>query len=244
MSPSISVMSYTHREDLCNRLDFALKNSIPSSRRASNYTTFQSHIYDQMSVTTTSSAGTDTADNLWNQFKQQILDLQAENNNILSLVVDSEVKLKNAAANIVDFEEECALSEEQVMLPEEEANYFPEQATVKSRVDRNRLSCYDEVIPPSPTEMALRTLLNTCKETEETRNVLDDTLSLLNRGYDDKGFRCDIRRILGSGLESKPIQESETLMDILIRWVRFLVILFLSVIICILNGPSGLGDQR
>lgn len=228
--------SHGHNEkEFGLQLDYA--NTAPPSRRPSQ-TLFQSHIYDLMSETTSNTGTEASAENLWKSFKQQILDLQAENNNILSLVADSEARLKNAAANVVGMEEpEC---EQETQTAED---YFPqdERKSNQSPLDIH-LSCYDDVILPSPTEVALRTLLNTCKEREHCRNVLDDTLSLLNRGYDDKGFRGDIGRILGSG--GKEMETRESIIDIIIRWIRFLVILFLSIIICILDGPSGLSEQR
>lgn len=226
-----------------------------SSRRASStsYTNFCTQVYDQWSETASNEGTECSADNLWNQFKQQIQDLQMENNNILSLVVDSELKLKNAAADINYFEEEeethlhhpasTIVHEEEFI----EGDEIDERVALKSRYSRQetRLSYYDEVLPPSPTEVALRSLLKNCKEQEGKRNVLDETLSLLNRGYDDKAFRRDIRRILGTGSAgTNPMDDPETIFDIMIRWLRFLIILFLSVVICILNGPSSLGDQR
>lgn len=206
-------------------------------------------MYDQWSETASNEETECSADNLWNQFKQQIQDLQTENNNILSLVADSELLLKNAAADINYFEEEETHHPASTIVHEEECieGEIDERVALKSRYSRQetRLSYYDEVLPPSPTEVALRSLLKNCKEQEGKRNVLDETLSLLNRGYDDKAFRRDIRRILGTGSAGTyPMDDPETIFDIMIRWLRFLIILFLSVIICILNGPSSLGDQR
>ncbi|KAH8556601.1 hypothetical protein BGW37DRAFT_19367 [Umbelopsis sp. PMI_123] len=219
-----------------------------TSRRtsSSSYANFCTQLYDQMSETTSNTGTNCSAENLWNQFKRQIQDLQAENNNILSFVVDSEVKLKNAAANITYVEEEQSAPS---IVTEEDTfeDEIEEMVTTKSRYSRHdtRLSYVDEVFPPSPTEVALRSLLKNCKEQESKRNVLDDTLSLLNRDYDDKAFRRDIRRILGtSSAGTRPSDDPEGWIDIMIRWLRFLVILFLSVIICILNGPSSLADQR
>ncbi|KAI8583089.1 hypothetical protein K450DRAFT_224170 [Umbelopsis ramanniana AG] len=220
-----------------------------SSRRASStsYANFCTQVYDQWSETASNEGTECSADNLWNQFKQQIKDLQTENNNILSLVVDSELKLKNAAADINYLQEEEKPASTIVHDEEFFEDEVDERVAIKSRYSRQdtRLSYYDEMLPPSPTEVALRSLLKNCKEQEGKRNVLDETLSLLNRGYDDKTFRRDIRRILGtSSAGTNPMDDSESIIDIMIQWLRFLIILFLSVIICILNGPSSLGDQR
>ncbi|KAG2188397.1 hypothetical protein INT44_001150 [Umbelopsis vinacea] len=229
-----------------------------SSRRASStsYANFCTQVYDQWSETSSNEETECSADNLWNQFKQQIKDLQTENNNILSLVVDSELKLKNAAADVNYLEEEDEEEDDDenpasTIVHDDDDEYLEdeidERVATKSRYSRQetRLSYYDEMLPPSPTEVALRSLLKNCKEQEGKRNVLDETLSLLNRGYDDKAFRRDIRRILGtSSAGTNPMDDPESIIDIMIRWLRFLIILFLSVVICILNGPSSLGDQR
>jgi hypothetical protein len=220
-----------------------------ASRRASStsYANFCTQVYDQWSETASNEETECNADNLWNQFKQQIQDLQTENNNILSLVADSELKLKNAAADINYLEEEKKAASTIVQEEEFIEDEIDERLAIKSRYSRQdtRLSYDDEMLPPSPTEVALRSLLKNCKEQEGKRNVLDETLSLLNRGYDDKAFRRDIRRILGtSSAGTNPMDDPESIIDIMIRWLRFLIILFLSVIICILNGPSSLGDQR
>jgi hypothetical protein len=198
----------------------------------------QSDAQSQMSTT-------NTVDNLWRSFKKQIQDLQAENQNMLSLVTNSDIKLKNAAARFVtgcnsidsvsDVTSVYRSSNHEEIL---RLSY----ADIAYSAENESSSCYDETLPPSPTEIALRALLYACKQ-EETRNVLDETLSFLDRGYEDKGFRYDIRQIIETSSSTiKQDVDSKTVMSMALRWIRFLFVLFLSLLICLLNGPNSFNE--
>ncbi|KAG2186249.1 hypothetical protein INT43_002687 [Umbelopsis isabellina] len=188
-----------------------------------------------------------TVDNLWRSFKQQIQDFQTENNNMLSLVANSEIKLKDAAAKFV-----AGYSSDQSVSDVPSVNKAPKHneilrprssfAEIAFNCQNDNLSFYDETLSPSPTEIALRALLNACNQ-EESRNVLDETLSFLDRDSQDNGFHYDLRQIIDtSSANTKYDAEPESVISMALRWTRFLIILFLSLLICLIKGPNSINE--
>lgn len=217
------------------------------SRRSTNITENKLFLASR-SDTQSQISTTNTVDNLWRSFKQQIQDFQIENNNMLSLVTNSEIKLKDAAAKIVaGYSSDHSVSDVTSVnkAPKHDEILRPRSniAEIVFNAHQNEnLSFYDETLSPSPTEIALRALLNACNQ-EESRNVLDETLSFLDRGLEDKGFHYDLRQIIDTSSGNiKHDVESESVISMALRWTRFLFILFLSLLICLIKGPNSINE--